>query len=31
MVSGTYPLADINHGYRDMREGRTIRGVLDLL
>jgi len=30
MVTRTYPLADINQGYQDMREGRNIRGVLVL-
>jgi S-(hydroxymethyl)glutathione dehydrogenase/alcohol dehydrogenase len=28
MVTRTYPLEQINDGYRDMREGRNIRGVL---
>jgi S-(hydroxymethyl)glutathione dehydrogenase/alcohol dehydrogenase len=30
MVTRTYPLEQIDHGYRDMREGRNIRGVLAL-
>jgi Zn-dependent alcohol dehydrogenase len=28
MVTRTYPLADINQGYQDMRDGKNIRGVL---
>jgi S-(hydroxymethyl)glutathione dehydrogenase/alcohol dehydrogenase len=28
MITRTYPLAGINAGYEDMREGRNIRGVL---
>ncbi len=28
MVTRTYPLERINDGYEDMRQGRTIRGVL---
>jgi S-(hydroxymethyl)glutathione dehydrogenase/alcohol dehydrogenase len=28
MVTRTYPLEDINDGYRDLKEGRNIRGVL---
>ena len=28
MVTATYPLERINEGYEDMRQGRTIRGVL---
>lgn len=30
MVTRTYPLEQINDGYRDMRDGRNIRGVLAL-
>jgi S-(hydroxymethyl)glutathione dehydrogenase/alcohol dehydrogenase len=30
MVTRTYPLADINQGYQDMRDGKNIRGVLVL-
>ncbi len=30
MVTRTYPLERVNDGYRDMREGRNIRGVLVL-
>jgi len=28
MVTRTYPLADINQGYQDMRDAKNIRGVL---
>jgi NDMA-dependent alcohol dehydrogenase len=28
MVTRTYPLAGVNDGYQDMRDGRNIRGVL---
>jgi Zn-dependent alcohol dehydrogenase len=28
MVTGTYPLEDINQGYQDLRDGKNIRGVL---
>ena len=28
MVTVTYPLEGINQGYRDLRDGRNIRGVL---
>jgi Zn-dependent alcohol dehydrogenase len=28
MVTRTYPLAGINEGYQDMRDGKNIRGVL---
>jgi S-(hydroxymethyl)glutathione dehydrogenase/alcohol dehydrogenase len=28
MVTRTYELGDINHGYQDMRDGKNIRGVL---
>jgi Zn-dependent alcohol dehydrogenase len=28
MVTVTYPLEGINQGYRDLRDGRYIRGVL---
>jgi S-(hydroxymethyl)glutathione dehydrogenase/alcohol dehydrogenase len=28
MITRTYPLQEINQGYRDMREGRNIRGVI---
>jgi S-(hydroxymethyl)glutathione dehydrogenase/alcohol dehydrogenase len=28
MVTRTYPLADINQGYQDLRDGKNIRGVL---
>jgi S-(hydroxymethyl)glutathione dehydrogenase/alcohol dehydrogenase len=30
MVSRTYPLAGINQGYQDLRDGKNIRGVLEL-
>ncbi len=30
MVTSTYPLEQIDEGYRDLREGRNIRGVLRL-
>jgi S-(hydroxymethyl)glutathione dehydrogenase/alcohol dehydrogenase len=29
LVTRTYPLDEINHGYEDMREGRNLRGVID--
>ena len=28
LVTRTYPLADINQGYQDMRDGKNIRGML---
>ncbi|MBO0682100.1 MAG: NDMA-dependent alcohol dehydrogenase [Candidatus Dormibacteraeota bacterium] len=28
MVTKTYPLEEVNRGYQDMRDGRTLRGVL---
>jgi NDMA-dependent alcohol dehydrogenase len=28
LVTRTYPLEDVNEGYRDLRDGRNIRGVL---
>jgi S-(hydroxymethyl)glutathione dehydrogenase/alcohol dehydrogenase len=28
LVTRTYPLDEINHGYEDMREGRNLRGVI---
>jgi NDMA-dependent alcohol dehydrogenase len=28
LVSRTYSLSEVNHGYEDMREGRNLRGVL---
>jgi S-(hydroxymethyl)glutathione dehydrogenase/alcohol dehydrogenase len=28
MVTRTYPLADINQGYQDIRDGKSIRGIL---
>jgi S-(hydroxymethyl)glutathione dehydrogenase/alcohol dehydrogenase len=28
MITRTYPLADINQGYQDMRDGKNIRGVI---
>jgi len=27
-VSATYSLDEVNDGYRDLREGRNIRGVI---
>ena len=30
MVTRTYPLKEVNEGYRDMKEGRNIRGILVL-
>ena len=27
-VSATYPLDEVNDGYRDLRDGRNIRGVI---
>jgi NDMA-dependent alcohol dehydrogenase len=29
LVTQSYPLAEINQGYEDMREGRNIRGILE--
>ena len=29
LISKKYPLADINTGYQDMRDGKNIRGVID--
>ncbi len=29
LVTRTYPLDEINHGYEDMREGRNLRGVIN--
>lgn len=28
LVTRTYPLEEVNRGYQDMRDGRTLRGVL---
>jgi S-(hydroxymethyl)glutathione dehydrogenase/alcohol dehydrogenase len=28
LVSHTYPLDEVNHGYEDMRQGRNLRGVI---
>jgi S-(hydroxymethyl)glutathione dehydrogenase/alcohol dehydrogenase len=28
LVTRTYPLADVNQGYQDMRDGKNIRGML---
>ena len=28
LITQTYPLDQINHGYQDMRDGKNIRGVL---
>ena len=28
LVTRTYPLAEINQGYQDMRDGKNIRGVI---
>ena len=28
LVTRTYPLEGVNDGYRDLRDGRNIRGVL---
>ena len=28
LVTRTYRLDEVNHGYEDMREGRNLRGVI---
>ena len=28
LVTTTYPLADVNHGYQDMRDGKNLRGMI---
>jgi len=28
MITRTYPLADINQGYQDMRDAKNVRGVI---
>ena len=28
LVTKTYPLADVNQGYQDMRDGKNLRGML---
>ncbi len=28
LITRTYPLADINQGYQDMRDGKNIRGMV---
>lgn len=30
MITARYPLAEVNRGYQDLRDGKNIRGVLDL-